>query len=81
MEQAKASPDKACSGRVGFCAVYQHFSLGSPPGQAGFEFFSAPKHCPRPHATKSLLKNPLVGGDLNHTNRQNLFVGLREKAK
>jgi len=31
--------------------------------------------------SKRLLKNPLVGDDLNLTNGQNLPVGLRENAK
>ena len=33
-------PNKACTRRVGFCAIYRHFS--------GFGFFLHLKHCPRP---------------------------------
>jgi len=28
-----------CTGREGFIAVFRYFSLDSPSGQAGFEFF------------------------------------------
>ena len=36
------TPNKACTGQVGFAAIFEYFSLDSPPGQAGFEFFLLP---------------------------------------
>ena len=35
-------PNKACTGQVGTVRFFRHFSLDSPPGQAGFEFFLLP---------------------------------------
>jgi len=40
--------------QVGFVAIFEYFSLDSPPGQAGFEFFLLPNivHA-RPHASNA----------------------------
>ncbi|NPV55806.1 MAG: hypothetical protein HPY76_03910 [Anaerolineae bacterium] len=36
----QATPaNQACTGRRGFAAIFEHFSLTLPPGQAGFGFF------------------------------------------
>jgi hypothetical protein len=49
---AKKLSNKACTGRWGFCGFFKHFSLASPQGQAGFEFFLLPNRIhARPPAT------------------------------
>jgi len=37
---SSTAPNKACTRRVGVCAIYKHFS--------GFKLFLHLKHCPRP---------------------------------
>jgi ATP-dependent Clp protease ATP-binding subunit ClpA len=48
---------------VGFCDIFKHFSLDSPPGQTGFEFFLLSS---RVHARPSASIPKERGRDANH---------------